>query len=346
MLSKAQFDKGGEDALGNKPAGTGPMLISEWRRDDRVLTKKWDGYWKNGVDGKPLPYLDGITGRIIKEPAVIFAEMRAGTVDVSTHVPESDFAVAKANPNLSLTVARWATNFHVVGFNQKFPLWGNNLKLRQAALLAIDQKSLADAIGFGLAEPSEHVFWGPGFPGYDQSLPSYKFNLDKAKQLMQEAGQASGVDTVLLTYPQPLFQKPAEVVQAMWAKVGIRAKLELIEVVAARSKLKLGEFEVTAHRATISLEPSYVSRMFTCEGAANWSNYCNPEMDKCMAEAEKIYDAAQRGEAYKKCQKILYDDALIGGSHRTFSFFTQRKEVKGLRIGYSAMDLAEVWLDK
>ncbi|MCL4534299.1 MAG: ABC transporter substrate-binding protein [Bacteroidetes bacterium] len=346
MVSKKQFDTGGEDALGTKPAGTGPMVLTEWRRDDRAILKPWNGYWKNGVDGKPLPYLDGIVGRIINDPTVIFAEMRAGTVDVSSHISDSDYQSAKANPNLKPIVLRWANNFHVFGFNQKFPLWGDNLKLRQAAMYAVDRKSLADAVGFGLADPNEYVFWGPGSPGYDTSVPHYEFNLDKAKQLMKDAGYPDGVDTVLLSYPQPLFQKPAEILQAMWAKVGIRAKLELLEIVAARNKLKLGDFEVTAHRAVISLEPSYLARMFTCEGAANWSNYCNPEVDKCMAEAEKIYDTAQRADTYKRCQKLIYEDALIGGTHRTFSTITERKEVRGLKIQYGAIDLQETWLDK
>jgi peptide/nickel transport system substrate-binding protein len=346
MLSKKQFDTGGEEALGAKPAGTGPMVITEWKRDDRLTTKKFDGYWKKGADGQSLPYLDGITSRIIKEPAVIFAEMRAGTVDVSSHLSDSDFTAAKANPDLKVTVLRWAANFHVFGFNQKHDVWGKNLKLRQATAYATDRKSLAAAVGFGLAEPNDHVFWGPGFPGYDSSLPQYEFNLDKAKQLMKDGGYGDGIDITMITYTQPLFQKPAEVIQAMWAKIGIRMKLELEEVVAARARLKLQNFEVTSHRATISLEPAYLSRMFTCDGSANWSSYCNPEVDKCMAEAEKIYDANQRGEVYKRCQKPIYEDALVGGMHRTFSTITARKVVQGLRVQYSAMDLFEVWLDK
>ncbi len=346
MLSKKQFDTGGEEALGAKPAGTGPVSIAEWKRDDRLTAKKFDGYWKKGADGQSLPYVDGINARIIKEPAVIFAEMRAGTVDVTSHLSDSDYAAAKNNPDLKVTVLRWAANFHVFGFNQRNEIWGKNQKLRLAAIYATDRKSLADAVGFGLAEPNDYLFWGPGYPGYDEKLPKYEFNLDKAKQLIAEAGYPNGIDITHITYTQPLFQKPAEVLQAMWAKIGIRTNLDLEEVVAARARLKVANFEITSHRGTISLEPAYLSRLFVCDGSANWSSYCNPELDKCMAEGEKTYDVNQRGEVYKRCQKIMYDDALLGGMHRTFSTITSRKAVQGLRIGFSAMDLFEVWLDK
>ncbi len=78
---------------------------------------------------------------------VVFAEMRAGTIGATSHIADSDYSAAKSNPDLIVTVLRWATNFHVFGFNQKSPLWGNNLKLRQATIYATDRKSLATQRG-------------------------------------------------------------------------------------------------------------------------------------------------------------------------------------------------------
>lgn len=345
MVSKAAADKNGEEILGTKPPATGPMMIVDWKKDDRTTLKKFDGYWGKGEDGQPLPYLDGITSRIIADPTVLFTEMRSGTVDASPHLASSDYQAAKANPNLSVQVLSWTNEFHLFGFNQKTPLW-QNLKLRQAAQYAVDRKSIAAAVGFGLAEPNFHWFWGPGFVGYDTSLPHYEFDLEKARQLVKDAGYPDGVDTEILAYPQPVFSKPAEILQQMWAQAGIRAKINLVEMVAARAKTKIGEFQIETDRGSPSPDPAYMARLFTCTGAANTWNYCNPDMDKCMAEGEASYDPAQREQTYKRCQQIFYEDAYLGGLHRINQYVTWRKEVKGIALKFGWMDLHEAWLDK
>lgn len=346
MVSKTASEKLGEESIATKPVGTGPMMIVDWKKDDRLTTKRWGGYWGKGADGQSLPYLDGINARIITDPSVIFMDLRAGTVHASSHVSSSDYAAARANPDLGVQLLHWANDFHVVAFNPKASPWAENLKLRQAALYAIDQKSLADAVGFGLAKPNEYLFWGPGMPGYDASLPRYEFNLEKAKQLLREAGYPEGLDIAQMAYPQPVFSKPAEILQSMWSKVGIRAKLDLLEVTAARAKQALGEFEAESHRAVASVDPANLGRMFVCGGAGNQSNYCNPEADKCMLEGERTYDFAERDKIYKRCEKILYEDAFFGGLHRMFTSITYRKELKGLSVQFGRMDLREAWLDK
>jgi len=97
---------------------------------------------------------------------------------------------------------------------------------------------------------------------------------------------------------------------------------------------------------TPSPDPDMWSRMYTCEGGANWSTYCNPEMDKCMAEAGSEYDSAKRSEIYKRCQKILIEDSLVFAVHSLANNVAFRKEVKNLKVSQHLLDLREVWLDK
>ena len=346
MVSKAAFDKGGDDLLSKQPPGTGQMQVVDWKRDQSLQTKRFDGYWKKGADGQPLPYLDAINAKFIPDAAVIFTEMRAGTVDVSSAVGANDYGVAEKMPDLGVMLYRWAVYSHVIGFNQKAAPWGDNLKLRQAALYAIDKKTLSEVAGSGLAEPNDYLFWGPGMPGYDTSLPAYRFDLAKSQQLMQEAGMQSGVDVTLSTYTGARYTKPAEIVQSMLAKVGIKMQIDVAEMAAQRSKLKLGTFQLTSYQAGASLDPLHYARAFTCDGSGNFSNYCNPEMDECMAEGDRIYDAAGHDKIFKRCQKILYDDALIGGLHREFLYVIYNKKVQGLSAQTQSMDLSGVWLDK
>ncbi len=72
IVSKAQLDKLGEDGFASNPSGTGPMKFDEWKRDQEVSVKKFEGYWRKGADGQPLPYLDGLRDRSISQAATAF----------------------------------------------------------------------------------------------------------------------------------------------------------------------------------------------------------------------------------------------------------------------------------
>ncbi|MCL4534297.1 MAG: ABC transporter substrate-binding protein [Bacteroidetes bacterium] len=345
MISKAAAEKSG-DAYERNPVGTGPVMMTQMLRDDKTTFKKWEGYWRKGVDGQPLPYYDGITARVILDPAVILVEMKAGTVHVTQNIEPYMFPQVKASPDFRLRVMPWAPIRFVFGFNPKAGPFADNLKLRQAAQYAVDRKAIADALGFGEFLPNYHVYWGPSFPGWDESLPHYDYQPDKAKQLMKEAGYPDGINFGFIAYPPPMYKQPAEMVQAQWAKVGLRAKLDAIETVAARSKQKAGDFDAAFWGGWPSLDPAHFSRMYKCDGSANWSNYCSKEMDACMDEGESLYDPAKRAEVYKRCQKIFYDDALVGGTHLRPFTLGNRSELKGVRVQAYLMDLQEAWLDK
>ena len=346
MVSKVAFDSKGEEFIGSKPPGTGPMQIADWKRDDRLVAQRWDGYWQTGEDGKPLPYLDGMTARIIKDPSVIFMELRAGTVDISSHLAESDFAAAKGNPDLQVQLLNWSADFHVIAFNPKGEPWASNKRLRQAALHAIDRQSLASAVGFGLAEANDYQFWGPGMLGYDASLPTYKFDLDKSRQLLKEAGYPDGLDVTYIAYSGSAFQKPAEVVQAMWAKVGIKAQLDIAEMLAARAR---SNWATTTSPATGPPLPWTPRTMPACSSATARpisASTAIPRWTNVWLRAQRHTTWPSSDRIYKRCQAPLYEDALIGGLHRIFPYVAHRKAVNGVGIQYGHMDLRSVWLDK
>ncbi len=346
LVSKAAFDKLGEEAIGNKPSATGPFMITDWKRDDRTTYKKFDQYYLKGEDGQPLPYLDGQEVRVVRDRTVAMVEVRTGTVHVIDNIDDKDIASVKSNADLSLILMPWAAGRWALGFNSEKEPFGKNVKLRQAAQYALDRESMAKTLGFGNAIPDYWNLWVPSYPGYDESNPKYEFNLDKAKQLMKEAGFADGAAT-MLSYESPgAGQKYAEVVQSMWQKAGINATLIGIDRAAVKQAVKAGQFEAHTFSMSASPDPDGWTRMYTCDGSANWSNYCNPEMDKCMAEGRSKYDAKERDGIYKRCLKILYDDAKVFGLYMTPTNVVYRKEVKNVKTTNHVVDLRESWLDK
>jgi peptide/nickel transport system substrate-binding protein len=345
MVSKAYAEKNGADALGDKPVGTGPFQLTEWKKDDRATYKPFPGYWRQGADGKPLPYLDGIDVRVIRDKSVALIEVKTGTAQVIKSIDDKDVAGVKSDPNLQITMITWAAVPNAIGFNQEKAPFGKNLKLRQAAQYALDREAIAKTLGFGNAYADYYNFWIPSYPGYDETLPTYKYDQAKAKSFLKDAGFPDGVD-VAYTFDAPNGQKQAELVQQMWTQAGIRTTLNGIDGTTRKQTVKAGNWESIQFGMTPSPDPDMWSRMYTCDGGANWSNYCNKEMDKCMAEGGLLTDPAPRAEIYKRCQKILIEDSAIFGVFSTPNNAVVRKEVRGMRLAQHLIDLRDVWLDK
>ncbi len=186
MLSKDAMDKLGEEKFATNPVGSGPMKFKDWVRDDRVTLERFPGHWEKGLDGQPLPYLDGMVSRLITDQSVALLEMRTGNVETFLNIELKDVASAKASRELTVQEIplEW-TAYPALYFNPKtdtqYP-FSNNLRLRQAAQYATDRDSMAKALGFGLASPADYPYWYPGLAGYDEKLPKYEYNLDKAKR--------------------------------------------------------------------------------------------------------------------------------------------------------------------
>jgi peptide/nickel transport system substrate-binding protein len=347
MASKAAVDKGGDTILSTKPVGTGPMVLDQWLRDDRIILKKWDGYWKQGADGKPLPYLDGFVERVIPDLSVQVVELRSNNIQMAEDVDSKDVATIKSNPELVYYETFWAgTAYFTTGLNQHRPPFQNNRKLAQAVQYAIDRENMAKVMGFGMGQPAYYVFWQPLLLGFNDNIPKYKFDQAKSKQLMAEAGYPNGVDIEMQCSTRGVDPRLAELGKSMLDAVGFRTTANVIERLAAISKAKAGDFGIYLWREPALPDPDIGTRMLTCNAAANWSNYCNPEVDKCMAEGRSTYDDKERQKIYERCLTLVQEDALFGSGYFVPANKVYNKSVQGLKIHWGIVDVREVWLDK
>lgn len=347
MVSKQAVEKMGLDAFGRQAVGSGPFKLAEWLPDDRITLKRSDNYWGVGADGKPLPYLDGIVFRYITDPAVTLVEMKAGTVDVTTKVDGKDIASVKANPDLVYWELPWAGLIQfTMGFNPKREPFGSNLKLRQATLYALDREGMAKAIGFGVGRAACNPFTAPGFLGYSKDLPCYQFDPAKAQQLLSEAGYPNGIDANLIAINRPTEMRLAEIVKAMWDKVGIRTTVDVLERMTWIDRSQSQNFEINFWQANLPIDPELYRRVYTCNMPNNYSGWCDPELDRLHNQGVLTYDRNERQRAYEAVHKRIYETASHGsGMYMPFNV-VYNKSVKGLKVQWWMLDMQEAWLDK
>ncbi len=347
IMSKAALDKNGEEWVQTNAVGTGPMKFERWDRDDKVVTRKVDGYWAKGADGQPLPYLDSLVERFVQDKSVALLELRSGNIQVVHYVDPKDVPTVKASPEIVYWEHPWGAMGFNIMMNRKNAPYATNLKLRQAIVTAIDGDSLAKALGFGIGQPYRHPMWFPGMLGYDESLPHHKFDLAKAKQLLTEAGYPNGIDVNLKIINRSVEIRMSEAIKAMFDAAGIRTTIDGLERLAWVSAIQAENYEIGMNRPTARADTDLMSVEFVCDSPTNWGGYCNRDLDKCMSEGRNEYDPAKRHEIYKRCQKYFFEDAAFGTTFMYPANVVYSKKVRGLGVQYSSfrVDARAAWME-
>jgi peptide/nickel transport system substrate-binding protein len=309
IISKQAADKNGEDYLKTHYIGTGPFEMVDWKTGDRQTFKKFAQYWRKAPDGQSLPYLDGVELRFIPDSNVALVELRTGNVHFVVQIQGKDLATVKNDPALVVQGMPWEVAGYKLNLNATAGPFKDNLKLRQAVQYSMDRVSIAKTLGLGAGSPLTDIIPEGQF-GYSASQPRYGYDLEKAKQLMKDAGAADGLDISLLAISRQPDRAQSEVVQSMMAKAGIRAKIELMDKIAILAKIRNKEFDANTQGHEFTLTPYIaLARVNGCKGQSNWTNWCNEPFEACLAEMDREPDDVKRAGIVMKCAQIIHDSA-------------------------------------
>ena len=281
------------------PVGTGPFKFGEWVPGDQITLEKNTDYW-----GKPAA-LDKATFKIIPDPAAATAALMAGDVDAFGNFPAPE-AVPQFQADSRFTVAVGSTEGEtILSTNNGKPPF-DNLKVRQAMAHAIDRQAIIDGAMFGLGTPIGSHF-APHHPAYVDLTGTYPYDLDKAKELLTEAGYPDGFEATLKLPPPTYARRGGEIIADQLGKVGI--KLEIIPVEWAQwleQAFKGKDYDLTIVSHTEPMDIGIYAR------DDYYFDYHNPKfnevMDKLAAETDTEKRYALMGEA----QTILAEDAVNG----------------------------------
>ncbi|MBW1804321.1 MAG: ABC transporter substrate-binding protein [Deltaproteobacteria bacterium] len=219
MISPTAYKKHGEKWADTHPVGTGAFKLTEFRRQSHLKYEKFEDYWET-KNGDKLPYLDGIHITQIGDPMTAIAALKKGEVDSMMGIDVVTANELKATGDYKL---QWIPGLsHVVVMNSMNPesVWSDK-RMRAALELAIDKETICKSLGYGFVKPFyEIIKYCPGNPG----KTIRKYDPEKAKQLMKEAGHAQGVK-VKLTFQAEQNRDFYVALQENLASVGIQLDL-------------------------------------------------------------------------------------------------------------------------
>lgn len=298
------------DKYRENPVGTGPFKFVEWKQNDRITLVKNPDYWQKG-----LPKLNKVIFRVIPENTARLNALANGEIDVMDGLNNSDEATVKANDKLQV-IKRPSMNVGYLGFTVTRKPFDNKL-VREALNYAVDKKSIIDAFYGGQAIAAKNPM-PPSIEGYDDAIEAYPYDLDKAKQLLAQAGYPNGFSMDLWAMPvarpyMPEGMKVAEVIQASFAKIGVKAKIQTVDWATYLQKAAKGDFDayMLGWTGDNGDADNFIYTLLDKDsiGANNYSQYSNIQLHDILIKAQTETDQAKRNDLYKQAQVIIHDDA-------------------------------------
>ncbi|MGM7683162.1 ABC transporter substrate-binding protein [Cytobacillus sp. Hm23] len=309
IASPSAIEEFGDNFTEN-PVGTGPFVFKEWKRDERIVLEKNTDYWLANY-----PLLDKVTFMAIPDNAARFNALQSGEIDLMDGINPSDVDLAASNGDLQV-FERPSMNVGYLGLTStRGPL--QEKLVRQALNHAVDKEALITAFYAGQAEPAKNPM-PPSISGYNDDIVDYPYDLDKAKELLAEAGYPDGFEMELWAMPvprpyMPEGQKVAEVLQAEFAKIGVTANIVTFDWGTYLDKARDGEADtfLLGWTGDNGDADNFLNVLLGGDsiGGNNYSYYNNAEVNELLKEAQTTADEDTRNDLYKQAQEIIKDDA-------------------------------------
>ncbi len=328
--------QGYEDAKSN-PIGTGPFKFVEWVRGDRVEMMRYDEYWN-----PELPYLDKVVFKFIGDASAQIAALKAGDIDVIGYIAAPESAMELSQDKRFKVFAGTTTGEVIMSTNNKAEPFDNKL-VRQAMAYAVDRQMVVDLVMFGYGTPiGSH--WSPSTPYYVDLTEKFAYNLEKAKELLAEAGYPDGFKaTIKLPAIYSYSRRAGEVIADMLTDVGIELTIEIVEWGQWIERIfKKKEFQLTmighveAWDIGIYANPDY------------YFQYDSQEFRDAYANALKAPNEEEKAKWFGRCQEIIAEDAVNGYMFSAPNLPAMKAEVQNWWENYPtiALDCTQVWLNK
>jgi peptide/nickel transport system substrate-binding protein len=307
------------DPYNQKPIGTGPFQVTEWKAGEEVDTVKFKDYFRGE------PYLDQVVFRTVPDSQAATVALQTGELDIMSSVDPAD--VQKLQ-DAGLTVTPTQRDIQVlIHVNTQNPIL-SDVRIRKAMMYGMDREAMVVGLEKNYAKVCDSIFHEPVFvyEPNDPKLPPYNYDPTKAAQLLDEAGWTLGADGIRYKDGQPLkftylniniggpLGKMATVVQAQLRQLGFDIAIETVDIPTFVDRLIVKgcpkPYDVTLDReGALGPDPdAYYSYYY---GPDNMQCYNNDEVNRLFDEGRKTNDMAQRKQIYQQVEEILWDELPI-----------------------------------
>jgi peptide/nickel transport system substrate-binding protein len=294
----------GDDGFRKAPVGAGPYKFVSFSPGVELVLEAFEPYWRNA------PRVKRLVLKVIPDEATRLAALKRGEIDIAYSIRGELADELRRTPGLSIKAVAVQGTFCVYFADQwdaKSPWY--NQKVRLAASLAIDRKTINDALTMGFSHVTGasvfpdmfEFYWQPPAPVYDPT---------QAKQLLASAGYPNGFDAGLY-FCDSSYSNIAEAVVNNLREVGIRTELRPIE----RAAFLKGATE-KKYKNLIQLGPgafgntaTRLESLVVKGGPFTYGNY--PDIDDLFPLQAVELDRTKREAILHKMQQMVHERVIF-----------------------------------
>jgi len=308
------------------PMGTGPFMLKEWIPGDRAVFVPNPHFWG------PPPGVDSIVIKPVPEGAARAAMLRTGEADIAVELPPEEMRNLEGDPDIVLKKidSMYQISYELNNTKENPPL--ANKLVRQALNYAVDKDAIVKTLLMGLGAPMVSPF-GPGM-GFRATFEPYRYNPEKARKLLAEAGYPHGFKLTLAT-PSGRYLKDKEVTEAVQGylqAVGVQAEVRVFEWSPYMTFIHKDEAREAFMVGRATPSPDFTTtRLFSKSaiGLYNAAKFWREKIEELMVKARSSFDAKERTEWYRQIQAIVWEEAPWVFLHNQKALVGTRKNVEG-----------------
>ncbi|MDY5039283.1 MAG: ABC transporter substrate-binding protein [Lawsonibacter sp.] len=302
MISQAAYESDPE-GFGEHPVGTGPFQFESWEHGVSMSFTKFSDYWQGE------PYLDGLKFVIYANQLVSQAALQSGEVHI---ISPLDFNMtndmeSQGYPVYTMKVPQSCYTICINCVNDD-PL--GNVKVRQAMAYAMDGEAILPVL-FGDYAEATNQYGVPGSTYYDDAI-DIKFDLEKAKALMEEAGYPDGFSTTLTVVNSERSIQFCQIVIEQLAKIGIQVELNIVDGGAYMLAIDTWDSGMLLH--TMSMYNGINSQLMgnfrqgLSGGALGSGSFLHPDDLNQVLEEACASDSKSAVALFQQSQHMLFED--------------------------------------
>ncbi|UVJ43307.1 ABC transporter substrate-binding protein [Pseudomonas sp. LS1212] len=296
----------------HKPIGTGPFKFQRYQKDSQIRYAANKAYW----DPSQVK-VDNLIFSINTDASVRVQKLRKNECQITLHPRPADLEALKQDPTLQV-IEKPGFNLGYIAYNVRHQPF-DQLQVRQAMDMAVNKAEIIKTVYQQAGQLAVNSM-PPTQWSYDDTIKDAGYDPEKAKALLKAAGVKEGTEFTLWAMPvqrpyNPNAKLMAEMLQADWARIGLKVKIVSYEWGEYLKRTKDGEHDVALIGWTgDNGDPdNWLGTLYSCNaiGSNNYSMWCDERFDQLVKQARIVTDRAQRSVLYKQAQQRLKEQVPI-----------------------------------
>ncbi|MBM3450185.1 MAG: hypothetical protein FJX78_04270 [Armatimonadetes bacterium] len=323
IVPKAYVQQIGEERFATQPIGTGPFVLKEWVKDERIVLDANPNYWGE------KPKVDRIVFRTVPDVSARVAALLSSQTDIVVDLQPVSKDRVRARPTLQIVESPSMRNMFIMyDVLNNTPL--RDRRVRQALNFAINKDELIRTVlgGYGKALQGQVVT--NLYRDFNPNLQPYPYDLARARALLQEAGFPQGFE-IRMQSPNGRYMLDKEMAQAVAGQLqqaGVRVRVDVLEWgVYTREQYSYSGGPL--FYIGYATEPDTARMLSVFHGKHPNSYYRVPAFDQMVEAAESEGDAARRQTLVRRALEYFREEAPILFLHQQVDLFGLNRRLRG-----------------